>query len=47
MLAPLVTDESLPMEVVAYAALALGLVFVGSCHQNSVEAILQVGCDGM
>lgn len=41
-LAPLVTDESVPMEVVAYAALALGLVYVGSCHQNSVEAILQV-----
>lgn len=42
LLTPLVTDSDLPAEVVGYAALALGLVFVGTCHQDSLEAILQV-----
>ena len=42
LLTPLFLDTELPMEVVGYASLALGLIFVGSCHKNSVEAILQV-----
>ena len=46
LLTPLITDMDLPMEVVGYAALALGLVFVGSCNQDSVEAILQVRMAG-
>ena len=35
-------DRDVTMEVAAFAALALGLVFVGRCHAASAEAILQV-----
>ena len=31
------------MEVAGFAALSLGLVFVGDCHAASAEAMLQVG----
>lgn len=41
LLTPLFLDNEVPMEAVGYAGLALGLIFVGSCHKNSVEAILQ------
>jgi hypothetical protein len=45
LLAPLVTDPDISIEVASFAAVALGLVFVASCHADSAEAILQV-CPG-
>ncbi|PHJ17797.1 26s proteasome non-atpase regulatory subunit, partial [Cystoisospora suis] len=36
----LVVDSSLPVECSAFAALSLGLVFVGSCSQEAAEAII-------
>ena len=41
LLVPIITDESIPMDVVAFAALSLGLVFVGTCHEECVQAIVQ------
>lgn len=41
LLAPLVTDPDISIEVASFAAVALGLVFVATCHAESVEAILQ------
>jgi 26S proteasome regulatory subunit N1 len=41
LLAPLVSDPDVSIEVASFAAVALGLVFVGTCHAASVEAILQ------
>lgn len=43
LLAPLVSDPDVSIEVASFAAVALGLVFVGTCHASSVEAILQAG----
>ena len=40
---PVVTDESTPLDVAAFAALSLGLVFVGTCHEECVQAIVQAG----
>ena len=34
-------DTDISIEVAGFAALALGLVFAGSCHADSSEAILQ------
>jgi hypothetical protein len=42
LLAPIVTDPDISIEVASFAAVALGLVFVATCHASSVEAILQV-----
>ena len=42
LLSPLLSDPAVSMEVAAFAALALGLVFVGSCHEDSINALLQV-----
>ena len=33
LLVRIITDESIHMDVVAFAALSLGLVFVGTCHE--------------
>jgi len=41
LLTPLLTDADVSMEVAGFAALSLGLVFVGDCHAASAEAILQ------
>ena len=41
LLSPLVGDPAVSLEVAAFAALALGLVFVGSCHEDSINALLQ------
>ncbi|KAK9829660.1 hypothetical protein WJX72_007157 [[Myrmecia] bisecta] len=41
LLAPLVTDADVSIEVAGFAALSLGLVFPSTCHAESVEAILQ------
>lgn len=35
-----IVDSSLPVECSAFAAVSLGLVFVGSCNQEAAEAIL-------
>jgi 26S proteasome regulatory subunit N1 len=43
LLSPIVSDSDTPMEVAGLAALALGLVFVSSCSEDVVMAILQVG----
>ena len=42
LLTQLVTDTDVTMEVASFAAVALGLTFVGTCHATSVEAMLQV-----
>lgn len=42
LLLPLVTDSDANVEVAGYAALALGLVYVGACDEDSVGAALQV-----
>ena len=42
LLTQLVTDTDVTMEVSSFAAVALGLTFVGTCHAASVEAMLQV-----
>ncbi len=42
LLTPLVVDTDVTMEVSSFAAVALGLTFVGTCHASSVEAMLQV-----
>ena len=42
LLTPLLSDSAVSMEVASFAALALGLVFVGSCHEDSINALLQV-----
>ena len=41
LLVPVVTDDSTPLDVAAFAALSLGLVFVGTCHEECVQAIVQ------
>jgi len=41
LLTPIVTDESTPMDVCAFAALSLGLVYCGTCHEESVQSIVQ------
>ena len=41
LLSPLLGDPAVSMEVAAFAALALGLVFVGSCHEDCINAMLQ------
>ncbi|CAK0782745.1 hypothetical protein CVIRNUC_005940 [Coccomyxa viridis] len=41
LLTQLVTDTDVTMEVSSFAAVALGLTFVGTCHAASVEAMLQ------
>ena len=41
LLTPLVVDTDVTMEVSSFAAVALGLTFVGTCHAASVEAMLQ------
>lgn len=41
LLVPVITDDEAPMDVVAFAALSLGLVFVGTCHEECVQAIVQ------
>lgn len=42
LLTPLLTDSDVSIEVAGFAALSLGLVFVGNCHAASAEAMLQV-----
>jgi len=41
LLVPIITDDSTPLDVAAFAALSLGLVFVGTCHEECVQAIVQ------
>ena len=41
LLVPVVTDDAAPLDVVAFAALSLGLVFVGTCHEDCVQAVVQ------
>ena len=43
LLAPLVTDNDVNIEVAGYAALSLGLVFCGSAEEQCVGVALQVG----
>ena len=37
LLVPVITDDEAPMDVVAFAALSLGLVFVGTCHEGACK----------
>lgn len=42
LLAPLVTDNDVNIEIAGYAALSLGLVFCGSAEEQCVGVALQV-----
>ena len=39
---PVVSDEEQPLEVVAMAALSLGLAYVGTCNEDIAQALLSV-----
>ena len=39
---PLVADIETPLEVVAMAALSLGLAYVGTCNEDIAQALLSV-----
>ncbi|KAK3247512.1 hypothetical protein CYMTET_42990 [Cymbomonas tetramitiformis] len=39
LLVPVVADDKTRTEIVGFAALSLGLVFVGTCHEESAQAI--------
>lgn len=41
LLTEVIHDDTAPIEVVAFAALSLGLVFCGTCHEECVQAIVQ------
>ena len=41
LLLPFVADEEVSMEIAALSALALGFIFVGSCHGEIASTILQ------
>ena len=41
LLTEVIHDDTAPLEVVAFAALSLGLVFCGTCHEDSVSTIVQ------
>eukprot|EP01017_Pseudomicrothorax_dubius_P046408 TRINITY_DN8170_c0_g2_i4.p1 TRINITY_DN8170_c0_g2~~TRINITY_DN8170_c0_g2_i4.p1 ORF type:complete len:750 (-),score=243.54 TRINITY_DN8170_c0_g2_i4:172-2421(-) len=40
-LTPLVIDPNLSVELSAFAALSIGLIFVGRCHEDAANSILQ------
>lgn len=40
LLLPVVADTDTPLEVACFAALSLGLVFVGSCHDDICQCIM-------
>lgn len=40
MLLPVVADTDTPLDVACFAALALGLVFVGSCHDDICQSVM-------
>jgi len=42
LLMPLVADIETPLEVVAMAALSLGLAYVGTCNEDIAQALLSV-----
>lgn len=44
LLAPLVTDNDVNIEIAGYAALSLGLVFCGSAEEQCVGVALQASC---
>lgn len=41
LLTPLIMDSSTSIEIAGFAALSLGLVFISTCHQDIVMAIIQ------
>lgn len=41
LLSPLVTDPAVSIEVAGFAALSLGLIFISTTEEESVQAILQ------
>jgi 26S proteasome regulatory subunit N1 len=45
MFIPTIVDTSLPLKESAYAALSLGLSFVGQCNGEVAEAIIQTLLD--
>lgn len=40
LLTPVVADSKAPLDVAGFAALSLGLVFVGSCNEHAAQAII-------
>lgn len=40
-ISPIVLDSSTTLELQAVAALAIGLIFTGTCHEDAATAILQ------
>eukprot|EP00898_Chlorokybus_atmophyticus_P005084 jgi/Chlat1/5577/Chrsp369S05360 len=41
LLSPVVTDSKVTMDVAAFAAVAMGLVFSGTCHQEAAQSVVQ------
>ena len=40
LLSPLVTDPKSSLDIIAFAALSLGIIYVGSCHDGVAQAII-------
>ena len=39
-MSPILNDEKAPLDVVAFAALSLGMVYVGSCNDEVAQSIM-------
>jgi len=39
-LAPILNDAKAPLDVIAFTAISLGLVYVGSCNEEVAQAII-------
>lgn len=37
---PILNDANVPLEVIAFTAISLGLVYVGSCNEDVAQAII-------
>lgn len=42
LLSPIVEDAGIQLDIACFAAITIGLVFVGTCHEHAVESILTV-----
>ena len=39
-LAPILNEDNAPLDVIAFTAISLGLVYVGSCNEEVAQAII-------
>ena len=40
LLSPLVTDPKSSLDIIAFSALSLGIIYVGTCHDGIAQAII-------